>query len=1089
MFKRLFAMRRDRLHKRKSFCPHINDVRVSAVREYQSMNLLNLLFDHNDSEVKRYRRKVEAINAIEPAMKALSDSQLQAKTPELKERCAKDLETELNKRGKTWEELDKEQRRIVSDAVLDPMLPEAFAVVREAGRRVLKMRHFDVQLIGGMVTHDGRIAELRTGEGKTLMATLPLYLNALFDRGAHLVTPNDYLSKFGAISMGPLYHFLGMTVGIIQGASPETGDTGGTFQYDPTYRDADPRYDFARPLARRREAYDCDITYGTNNEYGFDYLRDNCVTRSLEELSQEELFFAIVDEADSILIDEARTPLIISGPQASTSDEYVRMDRIIRYLQEERDYTIDEKAKTAMFTDDGQRRVEQALGIDNLTDAENLNLMQHASAALKAHAVFKKDIDYVIKMNEQKGANEIVIVDEFTGRLMFGRRWSDGLHQAVEAKEGLKVESESQTYATITFQNYFRLYTKLSGMTGTAKTEEEELRKVYALDVVVVPTNKPMVRKDYPDVIYKTVEAKYRGIALEILRLYAKQQPVLVGTRNIEASEKVSDRLRFEPLEILAMVTILRDLLDSSKKFTGNEYQLRNDLLNTKISDLSLQKLGSLAKELSIPTSPRAPENIDRLAKILETPDADKPNIVDALEHGVAHNILNAKFHEKEAQIISEAGRKGSVTIATNMAGRGVDIILGGTVAPATEEEAESDSEEQGFRRGRRSTVLSLEEQESNADHKARADEVRALGGLFIVGTERHESRRIDNQLRGRSGRQGDPGASRFFVSMEDELMRLFGDKSQSTLLKGWSEEQSLDFSALSKLIERAQRKVEAHNFDIRKNVLNYDDVMNTQRETIYGERRKVLQGYDLRPVMINYLSEVVVGALGQYASAGVPKEEWNIEALYQSLCQIFPLPYYVAMPDELKDKSHDELEKLLVEAAEHAYEDKERSLTPDIARDVERHWTITVIDHHWMEHLTNMDYLREGIGWRGLSGTDPLVLYKKEAFDMFQLMLGSVQDEVIRLIFNTQVQVKQPVPFDFSGLTESSDESEEIPRPLTSAKPASPLGASSAISGLTTLAGGVKSGPAAGKHAHKVGRNDLCPCGSGKKYKACHGK
>lgn len=1053
-----------------------------------TMSLLQKLFDNNEREVARYRKKVEQVNAIEPVMQRLTDAQLADKTDEFRERCQAGLKAECERRGKDWSDMDKEERRVTSDAILDPMLPEVFAVVRETGRRVLKMRHFDVQLIGGMVTHDGRFAELRTGEGKTLMATLPLYLNALLGKGAHLVTPNDYLSKFGAVTMGPIYDFLGMTVGIIQGASPETGDVGGTYQYDRNYRDADPRYDYARPLPRRREAYECDITYGTNNEYGFDYLRDNCVTRSLEDLSQKELYFAIVDEGDSILIDEARTPLIISGPQASSSDEYVRMDRIARFLQEERDYTLDEKSKSAMFTDEGQRRVEQALNIDNLADAENLNLMQHANAALKAYAVFKKDIDYVVKFNEQKKQNEVVIVDEFTGRLMFGRRWSDGLHQAVEAKEGVKIESESQTYATITFQNYFRLYTKLSGMTGTAKTEEEELRKVYALDVVVVPTNKPMVRNDRPDVIHRTQEAKFRSISREILRLYAMQQPVLVGTRNIEASERVSDRLRFEPLEVLSMVTILRDLLDNSKTYTGAEYQERSDQLNVKLSELSLQKLGSLARDFNIPTSPRDPSNIERLAKILEIPREKTQYLVEALEHGVPHNILNAKFHEKEAQIISEAGRKGAVTIATNMAGRGVDIILGGTIMPQTEaaedEQDVGESEELGFRRGGRAKMVSLQDQEANLDHRALADEVRSVGGLFILGTERHESRRIDNQLRGRAGRQGDPGESRFFVSLEDELMRLFGDRSNWSIMQSWPEEQSLDNPLLTKMIERAQRKVEAHNFDIRKNVLQYDDVMNTQREVIYGERRKVLEGYNLRAVMINYLAEVVDGDLGRYASEGLPVAEWDLDGLYHALSQTFPLPFYVTSAEAFQSKTHAELREFLVKTAEHAYDDKERSITPEIMRDVERHWTITVLDRHWMEHLTNMEYLREGIGWRGYAGTDPLVLYKKEAFDMFQLLLGSLQDEVIRLVFNTQVQIQPPPAL--AGLPGFGDmpggEGEGLDEDDNS-----PLGAAAAAAPNPFAAMQRAANPP--RRLHKVGRNDPCPCGSGKKFKQCHGK
>ena len=1067
------------------------------------MNLLQKFFDHNEREVAKYFKRAEHITSLEPAMKALTDEQLSAKTAEFRERIATALAAEIVARGLPWEEMDKEQRRLTSDAVLDPMLPEAFAVVREAARRVLGMRHFDVQLIGGMVTHDGRIAELKTGEGKTLMATAPLYLNALFGKGAHLVTPNDYLSKFGAVTMGPLYDFLGMSVGIIQGASPETGDSGGTYIYDPNYRAADPRFDLARPAERRGDAYLTDITYGTNNEYGFDYLRDNCTTRHLSELSQGELFFAIVDEADSILIDEARTPLIISGPQSHSSDEYVRMDRLIRYMQAERDYTVDEKAKSASFTEEGQERMEKALNVDNLTDPENSNLMQHASAALKAHAVFQKDIDYVVKRNEQKNVDEVVIVDEFTGRLMFGRRWSDGLHQAVEAKEGVKIENESQTFATITFQNYFRLYSKLSGMTGTAKTEEEELRKVFALDVVSVPTNKTMIRIDKPDVIYKTQEAKLRGITLEILRLYAKQQPVLVGTRNIEMSEKVSDRLRFEPLEILSLAALLRDKIDRSKSLSKDKYAEFSLLLNQKISDLTINKLAGIAREVGTPTNPRDPENVKALMVLLDTPTENQNYIEEALKHGVPHNVLNAKYHEKEAHIIAEAGRKGSVTIATNMAGRGVDIILGGTPIPQDDDAAEPEEGVLTFRRGFRESIkmLSLTAQESDAEHRAKADEVRETGGLFILGTERHESRRIDNQLRGRAGRQGDPGESRFFVSMEDELMRLFGDKSGSTLLASWSEEQSLDVAMLSKLIERAQRKVEAHNFDMRKNVLQYDDVMNTQRETIYSQRHKVLEGIDLRPTMVDYLKEVVTGELPIYASESMPQAEWDLPGLYQALSQTFPLPYYVSSPDELKGKKFEELRSFLVDTVEHAYDDKEASVTSPIMRDIERHWTLAVIDRHWMEHLTNMEYLKEGIGWRGMAGTDPVVLYKKEAFDMFQEMLGSLQDEVIRLIFNTQVEVQKPMSdadlLDVSGALMSGPEMDDDRMvddgqtfdssqraPVAAGATPSPLSGAAAMAAF-----GGKARPSSTAPLRKVGRNDPCPCGSGKKYKMCHGR
>jgi preprotein translocase subunit SecA len=1049
------------------------------------IGFLQKLFDNNDKEVAKYSRKVAAINDLEPEMKKLSDEQLRAKTPEFKERIQVALAAELERLNMTWEEMDKEQRRATSDKVLDPLLSEAFAVVRETGRRVLSMRHFDVQLIGGMVTHDGRVAELKTGEGKTLMASLPLYLNALFGKGAHLVTPNDYLSKFGAVSMGPLYHFLGMSVGIIQGASADTGDSGGTFIFDPEYRDPDPRYDYARPCQRRAEAYQTDITYGTNNEYGFDYLRDN-LARSVEDISQPELFFAIVDEADSILIDEARTPLIISGPVVMNTDLYVRYDRLVRDLVEDRDFTVDEKVRNAMFTEEGQERLERALGIRNLSDPENIQAMQHSSAALKAHYVYKKDIDYVVRHNDQKNADEVVIVDEFTGRLMFGRRWSDGLHQAVEAKEGVKIENESQTYATITFQNYFRLYSKLAGMTGTAKTEEEELRKVYGLDVVMVPTNKPMVRKDLADVIYKTQEAKLRGITAEIMMRYVNQQPVLVGTRNIEMSERVSGRLRFDRLEVLALATILRDKLDNAKGLDKEKYAEWGAITNRRVDDLTLAAMAPIAREFSLPANPRTPENIAILSKVLGIGDEQVVYLKEALEHGIPHNVLNAKYHEKEAHIISEAGRRGAVTIATNMAGRGVDIILGGTVAPAESDDGDEVAGEQSFRRGIRpeasGRMSSLLEQESEDTHKKRANEVRALGGLFILGTERHESRRIDNQLRGRSGRQGDPGMSRFFVSMEDELMRLFGDKSQHPLLGTWPEEQSIDAKLFSSLIERAQRKVESHNFDIRKTVLNYDDVMNTQREVIYGQRRKVLEGADLRTTMINYLDEVVQGELDVHVSPNVTAEEWNLDALYHALDQTFPLSQYVDGPERLKGKPRPELSEFLGHIAVTAYDDKEKSVSSELMRDIERHWTMNVLDRHWMEHLSNMDYLREGISWRGYAQVDPLTLYKKEAFDMFQLMLGSLQDEVIRLIFNTQVQF-QPIEPEAPALDV------QVPmHPLLTEHGASGSGDGSGRAGAA-VASRSAAAAAAAPAVRRVGRNDPCPCGSGKKYKVCHGR
>ena len=782
------------------------------------MEFLRKLFDGNERDVAKYRKRADQISALEPETKKLTDEDLQAKTGEFKKRVTEVMEAECERRGKAWEDLDKDEKRSVCDIALDPLLPEAFAVVREAALRTLKMRPFDVQMIGGMVLHDGRIAEMKTGEGKTLTATLPIYLNALTGKGVHLVTVNDYLSKVGAVAMGPLYHFLGLSVGIIQGQSQETGDSGGTFIYDPEYRHPDPRYDFARPASVRREAYDCDITYGTNNEYGFDYLRDNLAVPG-QELAQPELTFAIVDEVDSILIDEARTPLIISGQAEASSDLYVKMDRIIRQLKEERDYKIEEKQKTATFSDDGQRRVELALGIQNLADAENLSMMQHANAALRAHAVYKRDIDYLVKKNEE-GKEEVVIIDENTGRLMFGRRWSDGLHQAVEAKEGVKIENENQTLATITFQNLFRLYPKLGGMTGTAKTEEDEFRKIYALDVVQVPTNKPMIRQDNPDIIYKSQEAKLRGIAREILTLFARQQPVLVGTRSVEMSERVSDRLRYDRLQLLALTDLLRDRLENTKGLDKAKYAEWSPLLNQRLSPygipkgesipvLSASQLTEAARHFGMATSMNDPANRDALAKLLEIAPGDRGRLDEALTHGIPHNILNAKSHEKEAHIIAEAGRKGSVTVATNMAGRGVDILLGGSMV--SDEEAHKEAgDDYEYRRGGNPVVgLSPVGERGSAEHQKEADEVRALGGLFILGSERHEARRIDNQLRGRAGRQGDPGASRFYVSLEDELWRLFGDKANSPFLSSWAEDQAIDAKMLSAMIARAQKKVE----------------------------------------------------------------------------------------------------------------------------------------------------------------------------------------------------------------------------------------------------------------------------------------
>ncbi|BDI32245.1 hypothetical protein CCAX7_42960 [Capsulimonas corticalis] len=985
------------------------------------MQFLRKFFDTNERDVDKYRKVVEKINAMEPQMQKLSDEELGAKTVEFKERIQKVFDAECKKRGKEWLELDRVEKRAIGDLALDPLLPEAFAVCREAGKRSLNMRPFDVQLIGAMVLHDGRIAEMKTGEGKTLTATLAIYLNALTGHGVHLITTNDYLSKVGAVAMGPLYHFLGLSVGIIQGQSPETGDVGGTYIYDPEYRHPDPRYDYARPAASRREAYVCDITYGTNNEYGFDYLRDN-LAGPAQELNQPELMFAIVDEVDSILIDEARTPLIISGQAEASSDLYVKMDRIVRQLKPERDYTVEEKHKSAVFTDDGLRRVELALGVTNLSDAEHINLMQHANSSLKAHAVYKRDIDYLVKDNE-KGKREVVIIDEFTGRLMFGRRWGDGLHQAVEAKEGVKIENENRTLATITFQNLFRLYPKLGGMTGTAKTEEDEFRKIYALDVVSVPTNKPMVRKDNPDIIFKSEEAKLRGIAREILTIHSRHQPVLVGTRSVEMSERVSDRLRYDRLSMLALVDILRDKLENAKGLDKTKYGEFSTLLNQKLTTLTPGKLSEVIKHFEIPASATDPANLAALAKLLGVADEFKPVLESSLTQGIPHNILNAKSHEKEAKMISEAGRKGSVTIATNMAGRGVDILLGGSIVP----DDDDSGDDYEYRRGGPSVVgLTPVGERGSAEHQAEADEVRSLGGLYIVGSERHESRRIDNQLRGRAGRQGDPGASRFFVSLEDELWRLFGDKANSPMLSGWAEDQAIDARLLSAMIERAQKKVEQHYFDQRKHTLDYDDVMNVQREKIYGERRLIMQGASLRDTILGFLIENVSQSVDMYAAASTPKDEWDLDGLFTHLNTIFPLDEYADRTD-LNNKGYDELQEFLADTAQTAYVDKEEALKTAMGeeegekqlRDLERGLMLQALDRHWMDHLSGMDYLREGIGWRGYAGIDPLVLYKKEAYDMFQQMLASMQEEVVTVLFRMLENV--------GGEEEGEEEEEEM--------------------------------------------------------------
>ena len=777
-----------------------------------------LLGNKNAKEIKRIRSIVEEINGLEPELLSLSDTSLRAKTEEFKSRLAN---------GET----------------LDDILPEAFAVVREASKRVLGMRHFDVQMIGGIVLHRGNIAEMRTGEGKTLVATLPVYLNALSGKGVHVVTVNDYLAKRDSEWMGRLYNFLGLSTGLIVAG----------LDYD-----------------QRKQSYGADITYGTNNEFGFDYLRDNMVVHA-DQMVQRPLNYAIVDEVDSILIDEARTPLIISGPGERSTERYYELAKVVPHLVRDEDYTIDEKQKTIAPTEEGIAKVEKMLHIENLYDSSNLELNHLLSASLRAYAMMERDKDYVVK------DGEVVIVDEFTGRLMFGRRYSDGLHQAIEAKEGLRVERESQTLASITFQNYFRMYEKLSGMTGTAKTEEQEFNNIYGLEVYEIPPNKVLARVDMPDLIFKTKDAKYRAVVRDVVERHKTGQPILVGTTSITQSEMLSDML-------------------------------------TKA--------------------------------------------------GVPHNVLNAKHHEQEAEIVANAGQRGMVTIATNMAGRGTDISLGEGVAE--------------------------------------------LGGLHILGTERHESRRIDNQLRGRSGRQGDNGSSQFFLSLEDDLMRIFGADNIAGMMDklGMEEDEPIEHSLITKSIERAQKKVENHNFNIRKYILEYDDVMNQQREVLYGQRRLILNNQSLRETILHMIDNLIINSMNQYADEKLYPEEWNYEGLLKHL-EIYFLEPGMLTVEQMEEYGRAELQEHLIDIAHKEYEKRESLFGEANMRELEKAIMLKVVDSKWMEHLDAMDMLKEGIGLRAYGQKNPLVEYKFEAYDMFESMKEAITDETIMYLYRIQINVE----------------------------------------------------------------------------------
>jgi len=883
--------------------------------------LLRMVFGtKNERELKKLWPFVEQINSLEASIASPSGSQLRDKTEEFK-------------------------RRLESGETLDEILPEAFAVVREVSKQRLRMRHFDVQVLGGIVLHEGKIAEMKTGEGKTLVATLPVYLNALEGKGVHVVTVNDYLAKRDTQWMGPIYHSLGLSVGVIQHDS--------SFLYDPSYIATDQRLEFLRPCSRK-EAYLADITYGTNNEFGFDYLRDN-MKYDTSDYCQRELHYAIVDEVDSILIDEARTPLIISGPSEESTDKYYKIDKVIPKLQKDIDYTVDEKAMTAILTEDGNLKVERLLGVGNLYEPSNIELVHHVLQALKAHTLFKRDVDYVLK------DAQVVIVDEFTGRLMPGRRWSDGLHQAIEAKEGVKIESENQTLATVTFQNYFRMYKKLAGMTGTADTEAEEFAKIYNLEVVIIPTNKPMIRVEHPDVVYKTERAKFDAVVREIEELHKRGQPVLVGTISIEKSEKLSSLLK---------------------------------------------------------------------------------------KKGISHSVLNAKYHESEAEIIAQAGRSSAATIATNMAGRGTDIILGGNPEKLAREflKDKKDYTENDWNQG-----LAKAEEVCRKDR----EKVVSLGGLHILGTERHEARRIDNQLRGRSGRQGDPGSSRFYLSLEDDLMRIFGSDRISGLMGklGMEEDMPIENKMVTRAIENAQKRVEAHNFDIRKHLLEYDDVMNKQRTEIYSFRKEVLQSENLKERITGMIDEVIDELLGIYCPEGKHMDEWDMKGLRDTIYGIFSIaPTFIPM-------NLDPLREALALEIMNAYEKKESEIGGDMMRYLERMILLQVVDTQWKDHLLAMDRLKEGIGLRGYGQRDPLVEYKKEAFDVFADMTGRIATEVLGRLFKIQVQKQESVRSEPARQVRLSYNRGE----------GSPA--------LQTV-----------RRGRKVGRNEPCPCGSGKKYKKCCG-
>jgi len=946
--------------------------------------LKGLFGDTNEKRLKFLREFAEAANNLESRISPLTDDELRAKTAEFKQRIENglkgvdDVKLIADDVPKMPGQFRTKKDKVLAE-IMEGLLPEAFAVCREGGKRVLGMRHFDVQFIGGAALHFNKIAEMRTGEGKTLVATLPAYLNGLTGKGVHVVTVNDYLARRDSEWMGQLYKFLGLSVGLVYSHQPEQ---------------------------EKWEAYRADITYGTNHEFGFDYLRDN-MRKSLDQLAQRDYYFAIVDEVDNILIDEARTPLIISGfPTESFQELYVRMAQLAPSLQrgkdkddEECDYFVDEKTRNVLLTEQGVKNAENMINVPDLYDIK-YNYAHHLVQALRAKELYKLDTDYVIDVNEQ-GNPEIVIVDEFTGRKMHGRRWSDGLHQAIEAKEQVAIQEETLTYASITYQNLFRLYPKLAGMTGTAMTEAAEFSKIYNLDVVAIPTNKPSIRKDHADIIYKTEAQKYYSVIEDIVDLHEQGQPVLVGTTSIEKSELIANLLdKPEKMNLYLLNKIKKCVnLKNKQNITGPSI----DALMKQFDRPGLidpVKFEEVCKQIEEAFPKKYDEFVERCYSILRT-----AKVVAAIRKGVPHNVLNAKFHEQEALIVAQAGRKGAVTIATNMAGRGTDILLGGNPEYLAKEKLKGDTieDEAAYEQKLKELTEKMKGQMA-LEH----DEVTNVGGLHIIGTERHEARRIDNQLRGRAGRQGDPGSTRFFLSLEDNLMRIFGGDKIAKLMDFMQadEEMPIESGMVTKSIENAQRKVEAHHFDMRKHVLQYDDVLSTQREVIYRERRRILERADLRANMIDMFEEHLDIVLETHIDSSQPPEAWEEEGSLQEVLKILTsdIPLLSDLnATELAGLSYHDLRTKLFDSIKLAYEVRENNLGVELMRDMERQILLNTIDSKWVDYLHNIDLLREGIHLRGYGQRDPLQEYKREAFDMFNLLLRSIQEESIQLVFRAQ--------------------------------------------------------------------------------------